>query len=202
MAFEKHELKLLLKELKNIFATKKELKDLDIDIDLDSIDIAYVGEEEPENNNAIWFDSGEKNKHEISYDNPVIDELFMCIRTLQDQVKKLQEDVEYLKINGGSNRPPKEDDEDDDVVNVIFALEDGGLFLLEDGGYLLTEESVNVPVTNSPSLTLENGSLFLLEDGGIIILEESINKITDSLLLLENGAKMLMENNSYMILEK
>lgn len=201
MAFEKHELKILLKELKNIFATKKELKDLDIDIDLESIDIAYVGEEEPENNNAIWFDSGEKNKHEISYDNPVIDELFMCIRTLQDQVKKLQEDVEYLKINGGSNRPPKEDDEDD-VVNVIFALEDGGLFLLEDGGYLLTEESVNVPVTNNPSLTLENGGLFLLEDGGIIILEESINEINDSLLLLENGAKMLMENNSYILLEK
>lgn len=201
MAFEKHELKLLLKELKNIFATKKELEDLDIDIDLDSIDIAYVGEEEPENNNAIWFDSGEKNKHEITYDNPVIDELFMCIRTLQDQVKKLQEDVEYLKINGGSIRPPKEDDEDD-VVNVIFALEDGGLFLLEDGGYLLTEESANVPVTNSSSLTLENGGLFLLEDGGIIILEESINEITDSLLLLENGAKMLMEDNSYMILEK
>lgn len=172
MALDKNELKLLLKELKNIFATKKELEDLDVnvDIDWDSIDVAYVGEEEPENENAIWFDSGEDNVNEITYDNPVVDEIFACIRTLQDQVKKLQEDVEYLKLYGG-----------------------GG----SSGGG--TDEPEETTVS---SLTLETGGLFLLEDGGILILENAIETITESILLLENGAHFLLENGANIKLEK
>ena len=172
MALDKNELKLLLKELKNIFATKKELEDLDInvDIDWDSIDVAYVGEEEPENENAIWFDSGEDNVNEITYDNPVVNEIFACIRTLQDQVKKLQEDVEYLKLYGG-----------------------GG----SSGGG--TDEPEETTVS---SLTLETGGLFLLEDGGLLILENAIETITESILLLENGAQFLLENGANIKLEK
>ena len=205
MALDKHELKLLLKELKNIFATKKELEELDVDVDIDwdSIDVAYVGEEEPENKNAIWFDSGEANVQEVTYDNPIIDEMFACIRTLQDQVKKLQEDVEYLKLyggGGGSGDLPDIPDIEENV-DVVFALEDGGLFLLEDGGFLILEESVTIDKTEESTLALEDGSLFLLEDGGFLILEENIEKITESLLMLENGAKLLYENGSEILLE-
>lgn len=172
MSFEKHELKFLLRELKEIFATKKDLEELDVnvDIDWDSIDVAYVGEEEPENENAIWFDSGEDNINEITYDNPIVDEIFACIRTLQDQVKKLQEDVEYLKLYGG-----------------------GG----SSGGG--TDEPEETTVS---SLALETGGMFLLEDGGLLILENAIETITESILLLENGAQFLLENGANIKLEK
>lgn len=172
MSFDKKELKLLLRELKEIFATKKELEDLDVnvDIDWDSIDVAYVGEEEPENQNAIWFDSGEDNINEIKYDNPIVDELFASIRTLQEQVKKLQEDVEYLKLYGGGGSG-------------------GGNDKPDDG-------------TNLSSLSLEDGGLFLLEDGGLLILENAIETITESILLLENGAQFLLENGANIKLEK
>lgn len=206
MALDKQELKLLLTELKKVFATKKELEEIDVDVDIDwdSIDVAYVGEEEPENENAIWFDSGEDSYNTISYDNPVVDEIFACIRTLQDQVKKLQEDVEYLKLYGGSGGIDRPDEEPDieETVDIVFALEDGGLFLLEDGGFLIFEESITVEVNKDSTLALEDGSLFLLEDGGFLILEESIEKITESLLMLENGARLLYENGSEILLEK
>lgn len=200
--FDKKELKFLLRELKEIFATKKELEELDIDIDLDSIDVAYVGDEEPDNQNAIWFDSGEDNYNSITYDNPVVNEIFSCIRTLQDQVKQLQEDVEYLKLYGGGGgviQPPSDDDEELEV-NVILGLEDGGLFLLEDGGFMILEESKIISTT--PSLSLEDGGLFLLENGGFLTLESSIDKINQSILLLENNAKMLFENGTEILLEK
>lgn len=171
--FDKKELKLLLRELKEIFATKKELEDLDVnvDIDWDSIDVAYVGEEEPENQNAIWFDSCEDNVHEIKYENPVVDEIFACIRTLQDQVKKLQEDVEYLKLYGGGGSG-------------------GGNNKPDDGE------------TGVSSLSLEDGGLFLLEDSGLLILENAIETITESIILLENGAQFLLENGANIKLEK
>lgn len=204
MSLEKHELIFLLRELKDIFATKKELDEVDVDIDLDSIDIAYVGENEPENENAIWFDTSEKNTIEITYENPIIDEIFASIRTLQDQVKKLQEDVEYLKLyggGGGSGNVPDNPNDDEVIVDVVFALEDGGLFLLEDGGFLILEESVSVEIIEESTLALEDGNLFLLEDGGYLLLEESINKINDSILLLENGARLLFENGQDILLE-
>ena len=206
MALDKQELKLLLTELKKVFATKKELEEIDVDVDIDwdSIDVAYVGEEEPENENAIWFDSGEASVQEVTYDNPIIDEMFACIRTLQKQVKQLQEDVEYLKLYGGSGGIDRPDDEEPDIeetVDIVFALEDGGLFLLEDGGFLILEENITVEVNKDSTFALEDGGLFLLEDGGFLILEENIEKITESLLMLENGARLLYENGSEILLE-
>ena len=204
MSFDKHELKFLLRELKGIFATKKELEDLDVDIDWDSIDIAYVGEEEPENENAIWFDSGEDNVNEITYDNPIISELLACIKTLQDQVKQLQADVEYLKINGGggSKPDPGPDPDEPDVTEESFlALEDGGLFLLEDGGSLLLE--VSEAVINDSVLTLEDGGILLLENGDYIVLENSnVTPIKKSIMLLEDGSNLLFEDKSEILLEE
>lgn len=170
MSFDKRELKFLLKELKEIFATKKELEDLDVNIDWDNIDIAYVGEEEPENENAIWFDSGEDNVNEITYDNPVVNEIFSCIRTLQDQVKKLQEDVEYLKLHGGGGSSGGGTEKPEETTISSLALETGGLFLLEDGGLLILENAIET-ITES-ILLLENGAQFLLENGANIKLEK------------------------------
>ena len=222
MALDKQELKVLLRELKRIFVTKEEMNDSDINTDIlmdifatkeelenlevniDSKDVIYIGDEEPENDSVIWFDSCNDNITEITYENPVIDEIFASIQSLQEQVKQLQKDVEYLKIYGGGGSgelPEVPDDNEDEVVDVIFSLEDGGLFLLEDGGYLILEESKVIEKDTPSSLSLEDGSLFLLEDGGYLILEENINKITESLLLLENGARLLYENGTEILLE-
>ena len=178
---------------------------VDIDLDLLEHDCAYVGNETPEDDNLIWFDDGEGVVNNLTYDNPLINELFACIRTLQDQVQQLQADVEYLKIHGGGgpiNPDPgdkPDDDNPDEIVDVMLALEDGGLFLLEDGGYMLLEESM--VVTSKSTLTLEDGGLFLLEDGGYMLLEENLESIEKSLMLLENGSRMLLENGNNILLE-
>lgn len=134
-------------------------------------DCAYVGEDEPEDDTQIWFDptSGE-GTNDFQYNNPVIDELFACIRTLQDQVAKLQADVEYLKLNGGGIPPQEPEGGDSEEITDAFVLEDGEFFLLEDGGYMLLENAVEV-ITKSLML-LEDGDHVLLEDGSNILLEE------------------------------
>jgi hypothetical protein len=141
----------------------------DIDPDLLDKDCSYVGSETPEDDSVIWFDTGESNSTEITYDNPIINELFASIRTLQDQVQQLQADVEYLKINGGGNRPdPKPDVPSTEVSSL--SLEDGGLFILEDGGLLLLENTI--ATINESILLLENGAQLLLENGANMKLEK------------------------------
>lgn len=169
----------------------------------DVTDCFYMGDETPDNEDVLWFDSGEANATELTYDNPIVDELFACIRTLQSQISKLQEDVEYLKLyggGGGSIQPPDDDDDESEIVDIILGLEDGGLFLLEDGGFMILEESEVVSTTTS-NLSLEDGGLFLLEDGGFMILENVIEEINESVLLLENSARLLLENSNEIKLE-
>jgi hypothetical protein len=132
---------------------------------------AYVGDIEPEDNDVIWFDTGENHISEIKYDNPIIDELFASIRLLQKQVTKLQEDVEYLKIYGGGGSSGGNTNPDDDIESKVS------------------------------SLSLEDGGLFLLEDGGLLILENAIETIDRSIILLENGAQLLLENGANINLE-
>ena len=184
----------------------------DIDPDLLNHKCSYVGSETPEDDDVIWFDSGESNQTEINYDNPIISELLACIKTLQDQVKQLQADVEYLKINGGGSRPDKPDkpdpgpDEpgtDEPIVTEesFLALEDGGIFLLEDGGSLLLE--ISEAVTTDSVLTLEDGSILLLENGDYIVLENSnVSPINKPVILLEDGSKLLFEDKSEILLEE
>ncbi len=172
----------------------------------------YVGSEAPEDDKAIWFFTGtESASSNVTYDNPLISELFACIQTLQKQVAQLQADVEYLKINGGGSIPSEpdgpsgggdDDDEQEEIVNVVLALEDGGLFLLEDGGHIILEQDIVVEKNEDSTLALEDGGLFMLENGGFLILEENVNKVTQSLLLLENGAKLLYENGNDILLEQ
>ena len=173
-----------------------------VDESMLNFDFAHVGDKAPEDDELIWFDNGGSNSTEITFDNPIINELFACIRTLQDQVKQLQADVEYLKINGGGGGtplPPIKPDDPPESVVVALALEDGGLFMLEDGGFMILEESV--AVSTLPSLSLEDGGLFMLENGGFMILENAITDIDKSLMLLENGAHVLLENGANMLLE-
>ena len=208
MSMDKNELRYLMTELKKVFASKPDLEALRDVINEDLLDfdpnVTYMGSEEPDNDNVIWFDTGESAVNEITFDNPIISELFACIRTLQDQVQQLQADVEYLKLYGGGgggsipDRPPTTPDTDTTVESYLI-LEDGGMFLMEDGSSFLLENSeVNI---KDSVLSLENGGLFLLENGGYLILENTIESISSSLLLLENGANALLENGGSILLE-
>lgn len=124
----------------------------------------------PEDDEVIWFsESVSSSANEITYDNPLINELFSCIQTLQRQVAKLQEDVEYIKIHGGGNGSQPPSDGNDDNSGFTFLLEDGGSLLLEDGAFLLLENAVT-NLSNSV-LLLEDGAKLLLENGSEIILE-------------------------------
>lgn len=176
-------------------------------------DCSYFGDEEPEDEEVIWFTGSVSSAtSDLEFDNPVIVELFKCIRELQSQVQELQAEVEYLKINGGGGIPewPDMPDPDEPVEEDVFlALEDGSLFLLEDGEFILLEEKVIVePSQPTPDslLALEDGDLFLLEDGGFIVLEEAVitplpPQSKDSILLLEDGDQILYEDGSNILLE-
>lgn len=130
-------------------------------------DCYYLGTDEPEND-KIWFYTGTADTSGITYDNPLIAELFSVIQAMQVQITQLQADVEYLKLNGGGGIPVEPPDSPEDI-EILFALEDGGLMLLEDGGFLILEESALV--TNDSAFLLEDGSSLLLEDGNLMLLE-------------------------------
>lgn len=208
MSIDKKEFRYLMIELKKIFASKPDLEALRDVINEDLLDfdpnVTYMGDEEPENTNVIWFDNdnGKTSESEITFDNPIISELFACIQTLQDQVQQLQADVEYLKLygGGGGSSPDNPDNPPvDEVTESLLILEDGGLFLLEDGSSILLEESE--VVIDESIISLEDGGLFLLENGGYMLLENKIESISSSLLLLENGAYALLENEANILLE-
>ena len=170
-------------------------------------DCAYVGIDEPLDDNVIWFtDSRKTASSEITYDNPVIAELFSCIQMMQKQINDLQAEVEYLKLHGGGGSLPDIPDDpdigDDTDRFIYFELEDGGLFELEEGGFLVLEQEQ--VVIKQSTLALEDGMRFLLEDGGFILLEEDKDdNITTktNILLLETGGELLLENNSNILLE-
>ena len=168
------------------------------DINIDPEDCYYLGSEEPENN-KIWFYNGSTtDASQITYDNPLIAELFSIIQSMQAQITQLQADVEYLKLNGGGGIPVEPDD-DPDEIEVYLTLEDGGLFELEDGGFMVLEETIQT--TKESVLILEDGASFLLEDGSFILLEETVVEAKDNLMLLESGAEMLLENGHNILIE-
>ena len=164
-------------------------------------DCYYLGIDTPEEDKIWFFSSQEQAESTVSYENPLITELFSCIRTLQDQVAKLQADVEYLKINGGGGIPiePPDDPGEEEVTVLFLTLENGGFFELEDGGFLILEE--DVVIVKESTLVLEDGTQFLLEDGGFILLEENIDSVKKNLMLLESGAELLLENGYNILIE-
>ena len=151
----------------NEYITKEEVDDILKNVDLDGDDCWHLGDVVPEDNELIWFSSTTSMQEEVTYDNPIIQELFASIRSLQKAVTKLQEDVEYIKIHGGGQGSGGNGD--DSTENSSLALEDGGLFLLEDGSLLLLENAIKD--VNNTLLLLENGAELLLENGGNITLE-------------------------------
>ena len=178
------------------FVTKEELESMDIQ----NGSCSYVGDYDP-GKDVIWFQPTSSNQNTFTYDNPLISELFACMHTLQEQVQKLQEDVEYLKSvisSGGGWTPDVDPDEPGEDTIFHLALEDGGLLTLEDGGLILLEY---VEKVGEIILALEDGSSLTLEDGGLILLEESVRVIGNSLILLENGAQLLLENGANLLNE-
>ena len=92
-------------------------------------DCFYLGADEPEDNNKIWFFTNkESNSSEVTYDNPLIAELFSCIQSLQSQITQLQAEVEYLKLNGGGGIPSEpEGPGSNPTGEIFFELEDEDL---------------------------------------------------------------------------
>lgn len=175
-------------------------------INQDIDDCYYMGIEEPETDKIWFYNDREASIADMTYDNPLIAELFACIQSLQSQITQLQAEVEYLKINGGGGMPsePPDGGEDDDIVDVsiYLALEDGSLFELEEGGHIILEQEL--VIVKESILVLEDGCDFLLEDGGRILLEKTEPSVEDSnnLILLESGGRLLLENDKYILLEK
>ena len=176
------------------YVTKDEFDEVLKDVELD--DCWYMGDVVPENNEMIWFSGSTSMQNDFTYDNPIIQELFASIQSLQKAVTKLQEDVEYIKIHGGGQGSGGNDNTDT-TDNSSLGLEDGGLFLLEDGSLLLLENAIQE--ISDTLLLLENGAEFLLEDGGSIRLEKT--DTTEPHILIEDGSDLLLENNGNIILE-
>ena len=192
----------------------------EVEIDMD--ELYHMGEDTPENEDSIWFFTGvESASTGISLDNPLIVELLATIRELKAQVQQLQEDVEYLKINGGGSVPdvppiepdpdpdepdepviPDDPEEDDDSIFKLIMEDDSGGFLLEDeSGSLILEESVFVDKVSN--FLLEDGFNLLLEDGDLLLFEEQEVIVDDkkSNITLEDGFDLLLEDGSLMLLE-
>ena len=149
------------------FVTKDEFDEVLKDIDIDVDDCWYIGDVVPKDNDVIWFSDTTSKQSDFTYDNPIIQELFSSINSLQRAVAKLQEDVEYIKIHGGGNGGGSGDN---DNTTSSLELEDGGLFLLEDGSLLLLEKAMQE--ISDTLLLLENGAELLLENGNSIKLEK------------------------------
>ena len=196
-----------LEEIPSQYITEDELEEKIKDVDLDNYynkneidsivenldieDCSYTGENLPENDEVIWFSNGVSSASDgITYDNPLIQELFACINALQTQVQKLQEEVDYLKLHGGGGSSSG-----GDIGNKnCLILEDGFILLLEDGGYFELETNVN---SSFDAFLLEDGSNLLLEDGSNLLLETSNSTPTNTSknnLLLENGENILLES--------
>lgn len=179
------------------YITKEEVDDILKNVDLEGDDCWHLGEVVPEDNDLIWFSGSTSTQSNYTYDNPVIQEIFASLKSLQRAVSKLQEDVEYIKIHGGGQGSGGGTVTDDSSL----ALEDGSLFLLEDGSLLLLEEAIQQIADTI--LLLEDGAEFLLEDGGSIKLEEQNEQevIREPFLLMENSSELLLENNGNINLE-
>lgn len=143
------------------YYTSNEVDELFESLDIE--DCSYVGNEIPEDD-KIWFSDGVKTAGDgVTYDNPLIQELFACINILQQQIKELQDEVAYLKIHGGGNGS------DVPTSGDYLVLEDGSILLLEDGSNFLLENSAKV----DNCILLENGFELLLEDGSSFLLESA-----------------------------
>ena len=136
-------------------------------INQDAEDCYYMGVEEPDADKIWFYNDRESSSADITYDNPLIAELFTCIQSLQEQIIQLQAEVEYLKVNGGGGIPIEPPGGEEEVMESCLMLEDGSFFELEDGGYLLLEETL----VTDPVLLLESGAELLLEDGCNILIE-------------------------------
>ena len=168
-------------------------------------DVIHYGTDEPTNDNVIWF-FPDTYSQEITIDNPLIIELISTIQAMQEQINRLEKDVEYLKIHGGGggtvDPTPNPNPTPTPTTYSYLVLEDGSKLLLETGESILLEEQEATSVTYS-YLVLEDGSKLLLETGESILLEEQeATPTTYSYMTLEDGSKLLLETGESILLEE
>lgn len=91
----------------------------------------YVGTTPPQDESVLWIDTSE-DEVDNALSGSLIEELMSTIKSMQDKINKLEEEVEYLKINGGGGTvvPP--------------TTEDGSYIITEDGDLIVTEDDENL----------------------------------------------------------
>lgn len=141
----------------------------DSNISVDNV--IHYGTDEPTNDNVIWF-FPDTYSQEITIDNPLIIELISTIQAMQEQINRLEKDVEYLKIHGGGGGTvdPTPTPTPTPTTYSYLVLEDGSKLLLETGESILLEEQ-KTTVISSNNVLLEDGSKALLENGEKLLLE-------------------------------
>ena len=144
---------------------------------ISSIPDEYITEEELNNTIEKYYTKNEVDEKikDNNNNNETIQNLLDIIESLQSQIQKLQEDVEYLKTHGGGGTIP-DDDENEDVVNDgVLILEDGFELLLEDGSSILLEGNTD----GGDNKEEEKDNIILLEDGFELLLEDGSNFLLD-----------------------
>lgn len=96
----------------------------------------YVGSTPPENTNLLWIDTSEGDLDK-TLDSIIIEELKTIISTMQNKINKLEEDIEYFKINGGIGG-------NDTTIDTNYSIlsEDGNVISTEEGEYMALENYV------------------------------------------------------------
>ena len=144
---------------------------------ISSIPDEYITEEELNNTIEKYYTKNEVDEKikDNNNNNETIQNLLDIIESLQSQIQKLQEDVEYLKTHGGGGTIP-DDDENEDVVNDgVLILEDGFELLLEDGSSILLEGNTD----GGDNKEEEKDNIILLEDGFELLMEDGSNFLLD-----------------------
>lgn len=90
----------------------------------------HMGVEPPKDTSLIWVDTSD-DEVDTTIDSSVLNELKLLISSMQEKINKLEEEVEYLKINGGGTIVPP-------------IIEDGSYIITEDGDLIVTEDGENL----------------------------------------------------------
>ena len=90
----------------------------------------HMGSTPPDDESIIWIDTSEDEVENV-LGGSLIEELMDTIRSMQEKINKLEEEVEYLKINGGGTIVPP-------------IIEDGSYIITEDGDLIVTEDDENL----------------------------------------------------------
>lgn len=122
----------------------------------------YEGTTPPENTDLLWIDTSD-DEFDSTIESPILDEFRAILSAMQEKINKLEEEVEYLKLNGGGTTPPP-------VGGDYYIItEEGDIFITEDGDEIVSEDYVESSTENY--LITETNETIITEDDFNIILE-------------------------------